>query len=67
MPNHIECCSKPIIKWINEKLPNASVNIMAQYRPEYHAYDYDDISRCVSLEEVLIVREYADELGINVL
>jgi len=65
MPNHINCCSKPIIKWISENLPNATVNIMAQYRPEYHAYDYEDISRSVSLEEVLTVKEYADELGIH--
>jgi len=65
MPNHIECCSKPVIKWISKNLPQATVNIMAQYRPEYHAYDYNDISRSVSLEEVLIVREYAEELGIN--
>lgn len=65
MSNHIECCSKPVIKWISEYLPNATVNIMAQYRPEYHAYDYNDISRPVSLEEVLIVREYAEELGIH--
>jgi len=65
MPNHIECCSKPIMKWISENLPNATVNIMAQYRPEYHAYEYEEISRSVSLEEVLTVREYAEELGIH--
>jgi len=65
MPNHIECCSKPIIEWIAENLPNAVVNIMAQYRPEYHAHDYEDISRSVSMDEFLQVKEYADQLGIN--
>jgi len=65
MPNHIECCSKPITKWIAEKLPNATVNIMAQYRPEYKAYEYKDISRPVSTEEVLRVKEYAEQLGIH--
>ncbi|RLI60381.1 MAG: radical SAM protein, partial [Candidatus Asgardarchaeum californiense] len=58
MPNHIECCSKPIIEWISDNLPNAAVNIMFQYRPEYKAYDYEDISRSVSGEEVLQVKEY---------
>jgi putative pyruvate formate lyase activating enzyme len=53
------------MKWISENLPNAVVNIMAQYRPEYKAYDFDDISRSVNMEEVMQVKEYADELGIH--
>ena len=65
MPNHVECCSKPIMNWIAENLPNAVVNIMAQYRPEYHAHDYEDISRSVSTDEFLQVKEYADELNIH--
>jgi len=65
MPNHIDCCSKPIIKWISENLPNAVVNIMEQYRPEYKAYEHKEISRAVSLAEVLQVKEYADKLGIH--
>jgi putative pyruvate formate lyase activating enzyme len=65
MPNHINCCSKPIIKWISENLPNALVNIMAQYRPEYYANEYEDICKPVSLDEVIQVKEYAKKLGIN--
>ncbi len=65
MPNHIYCCSKPIIDWISRNLPNACVNIMAQYRPEYHACDYDDISRHVSIEEFSQVKDYADKLKIH--
>lgn len=65
MSNHVECCSKPIMKWIAENLPNATVNIMAQYRPEYKAYDFEDISRSVRMDEVLKVKEYADQVGIH--
>ena len=65
MPNNVECCSKPIIKWISENLPNACVNIMSQYRPEYLARDYDDISRFVTKEELLQVKKDADKLKIN--
>lgn len=67
MPNHIECCSKPIMKWIAENIPNSVINIMAQYRPEYHAYDYDDISKHVSIEDVLEVREFAEDLGLHLI
>ena len=65
MPNHVECCSKPIMDWISNNLPNAIVNIMAQYRPEYKAYDFDEISNSVSIDEFLQVKEYADRLDIN--
>jgi len=65
MPNHIECCSKPIIKWIASNLPNAVVNIMGQYRPEFHAYEYDDISRHVNIDEVINVKDFAEEIKIN--
>lgn len=65
MPNHVDCCSKPIMDMIAKNLPNAVVNIMAQYRPEYHAYDYEDISRQVSMDEVLQVKGYASKLDIH--
>ena len=65
MPGHVECCSKPVMDWISSNFPEVMVNIMAQYRPEYHAYDYDEISKRVSMDEVLIVRDYAKKLGIN--
>jgi uncharacterized Fe-S radical SAM superfamily protein PflX len=38
---------------------------MAQYRPEYQARDYGDISRHVSIEEYMQVKDYADKLKIN--
>jgi len=54
-----------VMEWISKNLPNAVVNIMAQYRPEYHAYDYNDISRSVSMDEFLQVKEYASKLKIH--
>ena len=65
MPNHIECCSKTVIDFISKNLPNAVVNIMGQYRPEYRALEFEDISRRGSIDEVLSVKEYADKLNIH--
>ena len=45
LPNHIKCCSEPIFQWINRNIPDVAVNVMAQYRPEYHAYEHKEISR----------------------
>lgn len=64
LPNHIECCSKPILDFIAKEVPKCVVNIMGQYRPEYKAYSCDEINRRPTSEEIQEVKNYADELGI---
>ena len=34
MPNHVECCTYPVLEWIAEHLPEAPVNVMAQFHPD---------------------------------
>ena len=65
LPNHFECCSKPVLRFIADHLPDVLVNIMGQYRPEYRANEHKDISQPVSPEEINAVKEYADTLGIH--
>jgi len=64
MPNHVECCSIPILNFISKEVPNCVVNIMAQYRPMYHSSKYAEINRKPTMEEMYKVKNYADELGI---
>ncbi|MBD3194751.1 MAG: radical SAM protein [Candidatus Lokiarchaeota archaeon] len=64
MPNHIECCSKPILDFIANEIPKCVVNIMGQYRPEYQAHNFDEINRRPSSDELVEVKNYADQLGI---
>jgi putative pyruvate formate lyase activating enzyme len=66
LPNHVECCSKKVLKWIADNLPKEKVliNIMDQYRPEYRAYEYRDIARRPYREELEEVYGYAEKLGL---
>jgi putative pyruvate formate lyase activating enzyme len=64
MPNHINCCSKPILEFIAKELPKAVVNIMGQYRPQFKSFQYSEINRRPSMHEMQEVRDYADKLGI---
>ncbi|MBW9220096.1 4Fe-4S cluster-binding domain-containing protein [Methanothermococcus sp. SCGC AD-155-N22] len=68
LPNHIECCSKPVLRWIARNCPKALVNIMGQYRPEYLVSKYPerwpDIGRTPTFEEMEQVYRYAERLGI---
>jgi len=45
LPSHVECCTRPIVEWVEEHLPNALFNLMFQYHPEYRAREYPEIAR----------------------
>ncbi|RDD52655.1 4Fe-4S cluster-binding domain-containing protein [Nanoarchaeota archaeon NZ13-N] len=67
LPEHIECCSKRVLEWIANNLPEAVVNIMDQYHPDYLVLStdkYPEIKRRVSEKEMLEVYRYADSLGL---
>ena len=69
LPNHLECDTKPILKWISENLRDrVLVNIMGQYRPDHLVLEkpeiYRDVSRRPRSEEMHEAYSYADELGI---
>jgi putative pyruvate formate lyase activating enzyme len=66
LPNHVECCSKPIIKWISQNLGlGVMLNIMGQYHPVYRAEEYEEISRLPTYTEIGEVIDYAKDLGFN--
>ena len=65
MPNHIDCCTRPVLEWIAENMPDAVVNVMAQYRPEHRAHEFDDISRPISPKEYAAAVKIAEDLGLN--
>jgi putative pyruvate formate lyase activating enzyme len=68
MPGHVECCTKPILKWIAENCPRALVNVMSQYRPEHLVLQqpkrYNKIAHKTSIQEMREARAYADQLGL---
>ena len=64
MPGHIDCCSKLILDNIAKELPKAVVNIMGQYRPQFHSFNYPEINRRPSSKEMEEVKNYASSLGI---
>jgi uncharacterized Fe-S radical SAM superfamily protein PflX len=73
MPGHVECCTKPVLKWIAENMPEVPVNVMDQYHPDAYCnpadprFDkrYVDMARYPTREEILEAYRYAERLGIN--
>jgi len=68
LPGHIECCTKPVLKWISENCRIALVNIMDQYHPDYRVLKEDswgELRRRVSHSEMEEAYSYASKLGIS--
>ncbi len=64
MPNHLECCTKPVLRWISENLGrDVRINVMFQYRPEYRAHRYPEISRRLTYAEMERAVELVREFG----
>ncbi|MCW1302862.1 MAG: radical SAM protein [Candidatus Parvarchaeota archaeon] len=67
LPNHIVCCSKPVIDWIEKQLgTDVYLNLMDQYRPEYKAMKHKEISRFLRFDEYREVVEYALSKGFKI-
>jgi putative pyruvate formate lyase activating enzyme len=67
LPDHIECCTEPIMKWLAENLDTSKVrvNVMDQYRPEYNAFEHEELTRRLTTAEFLKALSIAKDLGLN--
>ena len=73
MPNHIECCTKPVLDWIANNMPEVQINIMDQYHPDNlcnplspkYKDRYKEISRSPTKEEIRRAYQYANDLNLN--
>jgi putative pyruvate formate lyase activating enzyme len=73
MPNHVECCTYPVLDWIAERVPAAPVNVMAQFHPDNfcdpesakYRDKYADIARRPTTAELGHSWDRARELGLQ--
>lgn len=65
MPNRVAGTEK-FVRWVAETLHKSTyVNIMAQYRVEYKAFDYPEISRAITVQEFLEAMDWAKIYGLT--
>jgi len=65
MPNNVSG-TKEVIGWIASNLPKDTyVNLMSQYRPEYKAGKYPEISRKITLTEYSEAVDHARKAGLT--
>jgi len=66
LPEHLECCTKPILHWIANNLGMwVRVNVMFQYRPEWRAHEIPELRRRLIGSERERAIELAREAGLT--
>jgi putative pyruvate formate lyase activating enzyme len=66
LPNHLECCAKPILNWIADKLGTETrVNVMFQYRPEWRAHEIPELRRRLTKDEMEKAIQLAEKTGLK--
>jgi putative pyruvate formate lyase activating enzyme len=66
LPEHLDCCTKPILNWIAQNLGTATrTNVMFQYRPEWHAFEIKELKRRLTKEEMAKAVQLAKEAGLT--
>ncbi len=65
MPNRVAGTEK-FVRWVADNLSKDTyVNIMAQYRVEFKAFEYEEIARAITSEEYVEAMEWAKEAGLT--
>jgi putative pyruvate formate lyase activating enzyme len=66
LPNNFECCTKPFLEFVAKNFgKKVVVNLMDQYRPEFNARGYPEISGWISGVEFSIALGLAKKLGLE--
>lgn len=65
MPNHV-AGTREFVQWVADNLSKDTyVNIMAQYRVEFQAFEYEQIARAITSQEFVEAMEWAMEAGLR--
>jgi putative pyruvate formate lyase activating enzyme len=73
VPNHVACCTYPVLDWIAAHMPDVPVNVMDQYRPDNfcdprsakYRPQYAEIARRPKGSEIRDAYRYAGRLGLE--
>lgn len=65
LPGHLECCTGPIVEWTKKNIPMIRFNLMFQYCPNYRAYEFPEINRSLTEEEIRKALDIVKKAGIE--
>lgn len=57
MPGHVECCTRPVVAWMRERMPEVAFHVMDGYVPAWRAQNHPTLGRLLNAEESTAVAE----------
>lgn len=67
LPGHLDCCTLPVLDWLAGHMPDAVVNIMAQFRPEHRADECPELRTRLSRSDYQRAVEHARRIGLELI
>ena len=67
MPGHLECCWRPVARWLARELPLTKVSLRSGYWPAWHAARHSELGSTVGVAESRRAAEWAAELGLRLI
>lgn len=67
LPNHINCCARPLLKWLAEQCPAIPLSLRDGYVPAWRASSHHDIAAPMSLAAMSEVKQLARSLNLNLI
>lgn len=65
MPGHIECCLRPVVRWMAEHLPETPFTLMTGYVPAYRAGACASLARLLTSAECAQAEQIVREHGLR--
>jgi putative pyruvate formate lyase activating enzyme len=65
LPNHLECCFRPIVEWLATYMPNVDFSLRDGYLPKWQARHVPDLCGLVSRKQVQQARDMARDYGLR--
>ncbi len=67
MPGHLECCWKPVAKWLAAELPGVKTNLRQGFWPAWHSRRHAELCGTVPPGESEAAFDFARQLGLNLI
>jgi putative pyruvate formate lyase activating enzyme len=65
MPGHLECCFRPVARWMAENLPDVPFTLMTGYVPAWRADTCGELGRMLTQTECDAAEQFIAELGLR--
>jgi putative pyruvate formate lyase activating enzyme len=67
LPGHLDCCMRPIARWLQENVPNAEFSLRLGYLPSWRSGQFTELTSPLSRVESAAARRLAAESGLVVI